>query len=107
VGNTWLRYLIAALSVVTPILHRLSSTVAQNEQWHSNALIFGALLSQGFFGVALAISPWRYDSRGNVRRDHERYARPYYRFGLIVSIFLLGPYTLVQPIGIPRTCLPS
>lgn len=96
-----LRQGVAFLSVIAPFLHRFLSSAAQAEQWLFNGLIFGAVLLQGLFGLALLIAPWRYDARGNVRRDRERRARPYYRFGVASNVLVLVLYLLAQTIGAP------
>ncbi len=100
-GNKRLLYWAASLSILTLVAHAIDAPDHLKEWWVYATIFIIAGAAQFFYGIALFFQPWRYDESGGVRKDAERYARPYYILGIVLDAFVIILYLITRTTGMP------
>ena len=75
-------YWAGGLSAFALVTHAIDAPDHLTEWWGYGAFFVIVAAFQFFYGMALFLRPWRYDSEGSLRPDAERQGKPY---------FILGP----------------
>ena len=100
-GSPRLRYWAAGLAISAIAAHALAAPGHLKEWWGFSAFFVIIGTFQLFYGFALLAQPWRYDESGGLRPDADRYGRPYYRLGIVLSGLLLLAYVISRSTGLP------
>ena len=91
----------AFLSLFAIIAHGIDAPDHITEWWGYSAYFVTAGAFQFFYGFGLFIQPWRYDDTGGEIVDGERYGRPYYMLGLILTVSIVILYIITRTTGMP------
>ena len=96
-----LLYWAATLSILALVAHAIDAPDHLKEWWVYASIFIVAGSAQFFYGIALFFQPWRYDESGGVRKDAERFARPYYILGIVLDVFVIVLYIITRTTGLP------
>ena len=88
------------LSVAAGLIHGLNVREHLAEWWGYGFFFLFAAAVQFVYGLILIVQPWNYDETGG-HRDGHRYARRFYRSGVVVNFFLIALYLVTRTVGIP------
>jgi len=91
----------AILSIGALLGHGIDASDHLTEWWGFSAYFVTAGAFQFFYGFGLLLQPWRYDDTGGVRADADRYGRPYYVLGLVLTASIVVLYVITRTTGIP------
>ena len=100
-GTRRLLYWAAGLSLGALVAHAIDAPDHLAEWWGYSAFFVTAAAFQFFYGVGLFLQPWRYDDTGGQRADPERYGRPYYLLGIVLTGLVLAIYAASRTTGMP------
>ncbi len=99
--NKRLINLTAILSILALVAHAIDAPDHLSEWWGYGAFFVTIAAFQFFYGMALFLRPWRYDSEGNVRPNADRYGRPYFILGTILTASVIIVYIVTRVSGMP------
>jgi hypothetical protein len=88
------------LSIGAGLMHGLNVREHLAEWWGYGFFFLFAAAGQFVYGLILIVQPWNYDETGG-RRDGGRYARAFYRAGILGNGFLIVLYLVTRTVGIP------
>jgi hypothetical protein len=88
------------LTVAASLIHGLNVKEHLAEWWGYGFFFLFAAAAQFVYGLILIVQPWNYDETGG-RRDGRRYARRFYRAGIVANVMLIVLYLLTRTVGIP------
>jgi hypothetical protein len=88
------------LSISAGLIHGLNVQEHLAEWWGYGFFFLFAAAGQFVYGLILIVQPWNYDETGG-RRDGRRYARMFYRGGIVANGFLIVLYLVTRTAGIP------
>jgi hypothetical protein len=100
-SNKRLLYWAASLSILVLVAHAIDAPDHLKEWWVYASIFIVVGSAQFFYGIALFFQPWRYDESGGVRKDAERFARPYYILGIVLDAFAIVLYIITRTTGLP------
>ncbi len=96
-----LLYWAAGLSIGAIVAHAIDAPDHIAEWWGYSTFFVTASAFQFFYGFGLFLQPWRYDDTGGMRPDGDRYGRPYYLLGIILTAFIIVLYIVTRTTGMP------
>ena len=99
--NRRLVYWTAGLSIFSLVSHAIDAPDHLTEWWGYGTFFLIIAAFQFFYGFALLLRPWRFDSEGNLRQDADRYGRPYFTLGLILTGAVIVVYIVTRTTGMP------
>ncbi len=91
----------AILSILALVAHAIDAPDHLNEWWGYGTFFVIIAAFQFFYGMALFLQPWRYDEDGNERPDADRYGRPYFILGTILTASIIVVYIVTRTTGMP------
>jgi peptidoglycan/LPS O-acetylase OafA/YrhL len=91
----------AILSILALVAHAIDAPDHLTEWWGYGTFFVIIAAFQFFYGLALFLRPWRYDEDGNTRPDADRYGRPYFILGTILTASVIMVYIVTRTTGIP------
>jgi hypothetical protein len=94
-------YWAAGLSVAAGLVHGIAAPEHLSEWWGYGVFFILAAMAQPLYGILLLLQPWRYDNRGDIRSDADRYARRYCLLGLTGNAAVIILYIITRTVGIP------
>jgi hypothetical protein len=100
-SNKRLLYWAAVLSILSLVAHAIDAPDHLKEWWIYATVFIIAGSAQFFYGIALFFQPWRYDESGGMRKDADRFGRPYYILGIILDAFIIVFYIITRTTGMP------
>ncbi len=96
-----LLYWAAGLSVAAGFVHGIAAPEHLSEWWGNGIFFILAAMAQALYGILLLLQPWKYDARGDIRSNADRYARPYYLVGVAGCAAVIILYIITRTVGIP------
>lgn len=99
-GRTGLLRWAVILSIGAGLIHGLNVQEHLAEWWGYGFFFLFAAAAQFVYGLVLIVQPWNYDETGG-HRDGHRYARLFYRSGIVVNVFFIVLYMVTRTVGIP------
>jgi len=75
----------ALLSVFALVAHAIDVPDHLSEWWGYGTFFVIAAAFQFFYGIALFLQPWRFDEEGRERENADRYGRPYFILGTVLT----------------------
>ena len=91
----------AVLSVLALVAHAVDAPDHLTEWWGYGTLFVIIAAFQFFYGLALFLRPWRYDEDGNLRPNADRYGRPYFVLGTVLTASVISMYIVARTTGMP------
>ncbi len=91
----------AILSILALVAHAIDAPDHLTEWWGYGTFFVVIAAFQFFYGLALFLRPWRYDDDGNVRPNADRYGRPYFILGTILTASVIIIYIVTRATGMP------
>ncbi len=91
----------AILSILALVAHAIDAPDHLSEWWGYGTFFVIVAAFQFFYGMALFLQPWRYDEDGNERPDADRYGRPYFILGTILTASIIAVYIVTRTTGMP------
>lgn len=91
----------AILSVLALVAHAVDAPDHLTEWWGYGTFFVVIASFQFFYGLALFLRPWRYDEDGNLRANADRYGRPYFVLGTILTGSVIIVYIVTRTTGMP------
>jgi peptidoglycan/LPS O-acetylase OafA/YrhL len=91
----------AALSIGALLGHAIDVPDHLAEWWGFSSYFITAGAFQFFYGFGLLLQPWRYDDNGGLRDEGDRYGRPYYVLGLVLTASIVALYVVTRTTGMP------
>lgn len=89
------------LSVLALVAHAIDGPDHLREWWGYGTFFVIIAAFQFFYGAALFLRPWRYDGDGNLRPYGDRYGRPYFVLGTILTASVIIVYVVTRTTGMP------
>ncbi len=99
--NRPLIYWTGGLSIFALVTHVIDAPDHLTEWWGYGTFFLIIAAFQFFYGFALLIRPWRFDSEGNLRQNADRYGRPYFVLGTILTSAVVLVYIVTRTTGMP------
>ena len=91
----------AILSILALVAHAVDAPDHLSEWWGYGTFFVIVASFQFFYGLALFLSPWRFDDEGALRPDAERYGRPYFILGTVLTASVIVVYGITRTTGMP------
>jgi hypothetical protein len=91
----------AFLSIGALICHAIDAPGHLTEWWGFSVYFVTAGAFQFFYGFGLLFQPWRYDETGGTRANADRFGRPYYVLGLVLTASVIVLYLITRTTGMP------
>lgn len=91
----------AVLSIAALLGHAVDAPDHLAEWWGFSTYFVTAGAFQFFYGFGLLLQPWRYDDTGGVRDEPDRFGRPYYVLGLVLTASIVVLYVITRTTGMP------
>lgn len=91
----------AILSICALLGHAIDAPDHLTEWWGFSAYFVTAGAFQFFYGFGLLLRPWAYDDTGGPRSDPDRFGRPYYVLGLVLTASIVILYLITRTTGMP------
>lgn len=91
----------AALSCATILAHAIDTPDHLNEWWGYATFFVIVAAIQFFLGVVLFLRPWQLDEDGKMRRDADRFGRPYFFLGIVLAASVIVLYIVTRTTGMP------
>lgn len=99
--NRRLLFWAAGLCVGALVAHAIDVPDHLKEWWGYAAFFVTIGSLQFFFSLILFIQPWRYDETGSLRTDRDRYGRPFFVIGIVMSAASIIVYIISRTSGLP------
>ena len=99
--NKRLIFWTAILSIMALVAHAIDASDHLSEWWGYGAFFVTIAAFQFFYGMALFLRPWRYDTEGNVKANADSYGRPYFILGTILTASVIIVYIVTRVSGMP------
>ena len=87
------------LSILALVAHAIDAPDHLTEWWGYGTFFVIIASFQFFYGFALFLRPWRYDDEGNVKVNADRYGRPYFIIGTILTASVIIVYIITRTTG--------
>lgn len=100
-GNKNLINWTAILSILALVAHAIDAPDHLSEWWGYGTFFVVVASFQFFYGLALFLRPWRYDEDGKLRENADRYGRPYFILGTILTASVIIVYIITRTTGMP------
>jgi hypothetical protein len=91
----------AGLSVFALVTHAIDAPDHLSEWWGYGTFFVIVASFQFFYGIALFLRPWRYDDDGKLRDNADRYGRPYFILGTVLTSLVILVYCVTRTTGMP------
>jgi hypothetical protein len=91
----------AILSILALVSHAIDAPDHISEWWGYGTFFVIIASFQFFYGMALFLQPWKYDDDGNLRPNADRYGRPYFILGTVLTASVMVMYIVTRTTGIP------
>jgi hypothetical protein len=91
----------ALFSVLALAAHAIDAPDHLTEWWGYGAFFVTIASFQFFYGLALFLRPWRYDDSGAMRASADRYGRPYFVLGTLLTSSVIIIYIVTRTTGVP------
>jgi len=91
----------ALLSVFALVAHAIDVPDHLSEWWGYGTFFVIAAAFQFFYGIALFLQPWRFDEEGRERENADRYGRPYFILGTVLTASVILVYIVSRTTGMP------
>lgn len=82
-------------------MHAIDAPDHLSEWWGYGTFFVIVASFQFFYGLALFVRPWRFDYEGNLRPDADRYGRPYFILGTVLTSLVIVFYVITRTTGMP------
>lgn len=93
-------YWAAGLSMFALVAHSIAAPDHFNEWWVYVAVSVVVAVMQFFYGIALLIQPWQYDSKGGRRVNAEYYGKGYFILGIVLASFQIFIYLVSRTLSL-------
>ena len=100
-GNKHLLNWTATLSILALVTHAIDAPDHLSEWWGYGTFFVLIASFQFFYGIALFLRPWRYDEDGNLRANADRFGRPYFILGAVLTSSVIIVYIITRTTGMP------
>jgi hypothetical protein len=100
-SNKTLIYWAGGLSIFALVTHAIDAPDHLTEWWGYGAFFVIVAAFQFFYGIALFLRPWRYDSEGSLLPDSEHRGRPYFILGTVLTSLVIVVYIVTHSTGMP------
>ncbi len=91
----------AILSVLALVAHAIDAPDHLSEWWGYGTFFVIVASFQFFYGFALFLQPWRYSEDGGVRTNPDRYGRPYFVLGTVLTASVIIVFIISRTTGMP------
>lgn len=81
--------------------HAIDARDHLSEWWGYGTFFVVAAAFQFILGLVLLLRPWQYDEDGKLRTNPEKFARPFYVLGLVLSSSIIILYIVSRTTGLP------
>jgi hypothetical protein len=91
----------AGLSIFALFAHVIDAPDHLSEWWGYGTFFVIVASFQFFYGIALLLRPWRFDYDGKIKPNADRFGRPYFFLGSILTALVILVYCITRTTGMP------